>query len=147
MSSAPDPDGLPPWDKPGSVRRDCEPHRGGVLLTLALAALMLNLFSLALGIPCAIVVGDLLDLPGLPAPDRGFLFLGIILPGILAGTGAWWVAHRDLTEMTQGRRDPDGESLTRSAGSYGRAGLVLAGVALTFWAICTLVILVVRPAR
>ena len=38
-----------PWERPGAVRRDCQPHRAPLLLALADASLLLGTLSLCLG--------------------------------------------------------------------------------------------------
>jgi len=40
-----------PWERPGAVRRDCQPHRAPLLLALADASLLLGALSLCLGFP------------------------------------------------------------------------------------------------
>lgn len=142
----PEPD-LQPWVWPYAVRRDCEPHRGELLSRLGLAAFTLSLVGMSMGIPCTMVVGDELFLPGLPSPDRVVVFLALAAPGVLASVVIWWLAARDLAEMSRGRRDPAGEELTGKARSYGRAGVVIAALGMTFWAICTVVILAVKANR
>jgi hypothetical protein len=39
----------PPWEQPGAVRRDCEPHRGQLVLKLADAGLLLGALALCVG--------------------------------------------------------------------------------------------------
>ena len=50
-----------PWERPGAVRRDCEPHRAGLIVALAVLGLLLGLLSLAafplafMGLPLSVV--------------------------------------------------------------------------------------------
>src|SRR5262249_52777979 len=71
-----------PWGRPGAVQRDCEPHRGAVLLALGRVRVL------------------------------GFLSLagGVAAPAALAvGVVALVLCARDEREMAAGRRDPAGE--------------------------------------
>lgn len=142
----PEPD-LRPWVWPYAVRRDCEPHRGVLLARLGLGALMLALFCMAMGIPCAAILSDELLLPGLPSPERAVVFLMLITPGFLGSLGVWWLATRDLREMSEGLRDPAGEESTTQARSCGRAGVVLTVLATAFWTLCIVTLLAVRDGR
>jgi hypothetical protein len=110
MSKAQPEDGPRPWERPGAVRRDCEPHRALLLGLLARAGLPLMVVSSALNVcvPPAIAVG----VGGVVAP---VLFLAAVLPTAatwgLAG-GLWWACHRDLALMRDGRVDPEGRRAT-----------------------------------
>lgn len=87
-----------PWERPGAVRRDCEPHRGGWLLALGCASMMLGMASVALAFP---------GLVGLP------LGLAVCL-----------LARRDLREMAAGRMDPAGMGRTERARGIAAVGVV-----------------------
>ena len=50
MESVPD-DELEPWERPGAVRRDCEPHRGELLARLADLAAILGVVSVFFCVP------------------------------------------------------------------------------------------------
>jgi hypothetical protein len=69
-----------PWEQPGAVRRDCEPHRGPLVLTLGILSIVCG--SLALGAWLCFGPAVLLALLGLP--------LGIV---------AWVLGTRDLGEF------------------------------------------------
>jgi hypothetical protein len=96
-----DPDESRPWERPGALRRDCEPHRGGMLRGLATAGLILPLAGLLL------------------APLVGFV------AGVSVGLTVWVLAGRDLAKMDAGRMDPDGRRLTQSARRLGLAGVLV----------------------
>lgn len=110
------PDAARPWERPGALRRDCEPHRGPVLGALGLAACLGGLFSLLLGAP------------------------GVF--GITLGVAVRQMARRDLGLMRAGLMDRAGEVDTDQARrcsavgvALGACGLALhAGVFLLFWA-------------
>lgn len=85
-----DADEVPPWEEPGAVRRDCEPHRAGVLWYMAMTSLTCAMFG------CCTY-----GIAGIAAVALAVTVL------ILAG--------RDLVEMAAGRMDPDGEPDTRSS--------------------------------
>lgn len=81
---------LPPWEQPGGVRRDCEPHRGDLLMRMAAASFA-----------CA-------ALGCLTWGITGVLSIGLGLSVLI-------LARRDLVAMSAGRIDPAGEWLTRRA--------------------------------
>jgi hypothetical protein len=104
-----------PWEQPGAVRRDAEPHRGEFLrqaagLSLATAG------TAAVGCFC------------LPAAVAAGLFavgLGIVV---------WVLAQRDLTEMDHGRKDSTGRRHTARALRSSRYGVLWGVLAV---ALCT----------
>jgi hypothetical protein len=92
------PEQLQPWQEPGAVRRDCEPHRAHLLLRLGSVGFLLGLLS-----PLA-------------------------LPGLLAaalGVAVHEMGKRDLARMAAGRMDPQSEADTRLAMWRGDVGTVL----------------------
>jgi hypothetical protein len=95
-----------PWEKPGAVRRDGAPHRGGLLLALGVSSLLVGGASVC--------------------------FVGLVafsVPAALAALGlgwpAWGMARRDLRAMGTNAIDPTGRGLTRDGLVCGRAGVVL----------------------
>jgi hypothetical protein len=88
-----------PWEAPGAVRRDCEPHRGAALYALGLVALVLGFLS-----GCLLVT----------APVA--LALGVVVRVL---------ARRDMRSIQAGLTDPAGEPALRRA-SVLSAGAVLA---------------------
>jgi hypothetical protein len=103
---------VPPWQLPGAVRRDCEPHRGELLRRLDLVAVLLAW------------AGALLIVPSL---------LALALVAFIR-----FLARHDLALMRRGLLDPAGEADTRRAGR-GLVPVALlpllwwAGVALLVW--------------
>ncbi len=89
----------------GMLRRDCEPHRGGLLLALAVVALVCGFASVVLAVPALVAVP-----------------LGIAVARR---------ARRDLDEMFAGRRDPAGRRQTVLARTWAAAGAGLGF--LFFW--------------
>jgi hypothetical protein len=73
---------LPPWEEPGAVRRDSQPHRGTLLLLLGTAALVSGVLS-----PCV---------PG-----------GCI-PALVFGLLVTRMANTDRDKMAAGLMDPEG---------------------------------------
>jgi hypothetical protein len=92
-----------PWDEPGQVRRDAEPHRGHLLWTLGTASVTLGVLSAFLVVP---------GLVGLP--------LGVV---------AMVTARQDLEQMDAGRMDPGGIALTDRAEDLASCGVVVNVVA------------------
>src|SRR5690348_3851263 len=85
----PEPDSPRPWEQPGAVRRDCEPHRGPLLSRLAVVSVLLGLASL-----CFVPVG---------------------LVAVPLAVGVWCTASGDLARMDAGLMDPEGRRLTEQA--------------------------------
>jgi hypothetical protein len=93
-------------------RRDCDPHRGGLVTGLANASLILAGVSLCLFGATAII-------------------------GVPLGIAAWIMAETDLGEMRQGRRDRAGYRETLAARNTAIGGVLLslffAGLFLLMW--------------
>jgi hypothetical protein len=96
-----------PWEQPGAVRRDCEPHRGHLLLTLAFAVFICWFLSLLL----------------IPA------VLGVILACLGCRLAAF-----DLGMMEKGLLDPNGKEKTERALFMCRKGLFLNLLIVLLWA-------------
>jgi hypothetical protein len=88
-----------PWELPGGLRRDCEPHRGDQLRVIGLTSYVCGLLSLVL------------------------VFPGVI--GVLLGIVVWGVARRDLSRMRAGFMDPGGKRPASFAAKCAVAGVVL----------------------
>src|SRR5690242_14092518 len=100
-----------PWERPGAVRRDCEPHRGRLILALGGLAGFCGIFA------CILV---------LTAPLA-----------IAFGVTAWLMARRDLARMRQGLMNPAGRPYTEPGRGLGLSGAGLAlsvvAVLVVFW--------------
>jgi hypothetical protein len=96
-----------PWERPGAVRYDCESHRGGLLLALGDASLLLGALSLPLG------------------------FLAVA--GLGLGAAAWALASRDLKRMDARLMDPDGRPATALGRARARFGVALSFYAAALW--------------
>jgi hypothetical protein len=90
---------VPPWERPGCFRLDCEPYRGELLLWLACASCAFGAMSLLT--PYGWIIG--------PA-------------GILFGLAARHLARRRLARMKIGLMDPNGEPDAVQAASLARLG-------------------------
>jgi predicted Zn finger-like uncharacterized protein len=87
-----------PWergDARDTVRRDCEPHRGGMILTLGIISMVLS------GTAVLTVVG---------------------LPMAIA---AWVMGHRDLIKIRDRAMDPQGKGITQAGWICGMVGTAL----------------------
>jgi hypothetical protein len=80
-----DPDEPRPWERPGAVRRDVEPHRGQMLMLLGLAS-----GFLALSAPMVAMLPSLVSFP--------------------VGVTVVVLARRDSARMHAGHMDPEGLS-------------------------------------
>jgi hypothetical protein len=78
-----------PWERPGARRRDCDPHRGPLLLTLG-----------RLSIACGCL---------------GWCFLIPVIPGALLGTVGYTLARADQARMRAGLLDPNGSKEAQEA--------------------------------
>jgi hypothetical protein len=89
-----------PWDRPyrRPVRRDCEPHRGSLILVFGI----LSLVVLACG------------------------GLGII--GLPFAILAWVLGNQDLEKMRAGTMDPEGQGLTQAGRICGIVGTIIDGL-------------------
>ena len=107
-----------PWERPGAVRRDCEPHRGRLLRALGLTSLVLAALGVALVIPALVA-----------------------LP---LGVAVWAAARRDLRRMAAGAMDPGGRDATTAGRDYGALGALLSLLAIPM-ALFVAVVLSFRP--
>jgi hypothetical protein len=102
-----------PWEDPGAVRRDCEPHRGPALR-------LVGRLGLALGVASAALTGFwFLGLAYAPH-DPTVTVLGVAALALAVGAwgfagGVWWACSRDLALMGAGRMDPAGRAQTVAA--------------------------------
>jgi hypothetical protein len=98
----PNPDASRPWERPGALRRDVEPHRGNWLLLLAAVTLFLGVSSLAVVIPGWVAVP-----------------LGFVVDRLAA---------RDLRRMRAGTMDPGGHVQAKRARLLGKLGTLLGAI-------------------
>jgi hypothetical protein len=87
-----------PWERRQRrpVRRDCEPHRGQLVLILgivSLVALACGGFGAVVGLPCAII--------------------------------AWILGTKDLARMEAGTMDPEGQGITQAGRVCGIVGTII----------------------
>jgi hypothetical protein len=100
---------IPPWEEPGFVRLDCEPHRGPLLKWLGLGSLALGAASFFCLIPSVVAVP--------------------------LGAAVWWMATQDLKKIDAGNMDPRGKKRTRAARQNGLVAVLLSLFSLGFWAL------------
>jgi hypothetical protein len=109
-----------PWEHPGVVRRDCEPHRSGVLEMLAWASLAGGAVPFALMIMMVMFSGSAFVQFLLRAVSAAVVT--VILPlAIVTRILAW----RDLKKMRAGLMDLAGAEPARRARFVSLLGLVL----------------------
>lgn len=109
MSADPrdDDDDYRPWERQGGARRDCEPHRGPLLVWLGRASLICGFVTLCSGIT---------GLVGLPL-----------------GAVALRMSAHDLREMHLGQMDPAGADAARWGKRAAIVGIALNGAGMLFW--------------
>jgi hypothetical protein len=103
-----DPDDPRPWERPGSVRRDCEPHRGRLLLQLADTAVMFG--------------------------GMAFLFPPAALLGLALGSWTLALTGNDRERMRAGRMDPGGDEEAARAASAAQVAMTLSAGSFAMWA-------------
>lgn len=99
-----------PWERRRrrrQVRRDCEPHRGSMILVLGIVSIPLAMVGMCCGF-CSYGIGGLASVVG----------LGLAIPG-------WVMGRHDLARMRAGEMDPEGESQTQSGMICAIIGTVL----------------------
>jgi hypothetical protein len=100
-----------PWEQPGVVRRDCAPHRAGLIAGLGLVAWSASF----LGSVCCVL------LP-LAAPVA-----------LVLGATAWILGSRDLRAILAGYMDPTGLGPTEHGVQSGRTAILRTVLALGGW--------------
>jgi hypothetical protein len=95
------------------VRRDYEPHRGALIVSLGNVSMIVGGLSL-----CMFGFGAFVSVP-----------LGIL---------AWLMANRDLELMREGRMDPRGKAQTETGRTGAIAGIVLGLIFAAFYALLLL---------
>ena len=108
-----------PWERPGAVRRDCQPHRGLLLMILGHAGLLWA------GLGCLYGLSTVVSLP-----------LSIT---------AWVLARRDLAKMDAGEMDARGMEGTLSGWRCGAGGTFVSLAWLAFWGVVLLSVLWQQP--
>jgi hypothetical protein len=121
-------DDVRPWERPGALRRDMEPHRGPALRLLARAGLGLGALSAALNGLAPLGLAYARHDPATPAVGATALALAAGA-WALAG-GVWWASGRDLDLMGAGRMDPAGRAQTAGARLVAAADMALPLVGL-----------------
>jgi hypothetical protein len=96
-----------PWERPGILRRDYEPHRSNLLITLSSVGLAFGILSL-----CAFPLS---------------------LGSVTLGIAAWVLAHRDLAAMRHGPMDRAGTKAAEVARRHAFSALVLSLPSLLVW--------------
>jgi hypothetical protein len=101
-----------PWERPGAVRRDCEPHRAELLHALGVAALVCAGFAGCLAVPAVV--------------------------GLALGGAVWLLGRRDRARMSAGLMDPAGQAVTWDAQAMAAVAAGLCLLAATSWAVAVL---------
>jgi hypothetical protein len=92
------------------LRRDYEPHRGSLILSLGNVSMLVGGLSL-----CTFGAGAVVSVP-----------VGIL---------AWMMANRDLERMRDGLMDPRGKAQTETGRTGAIAGIILGGIFASFYAL------------
>jgi hypothetical protein len=106
--------GARPWDREyrpyRHVRRDSEPHRGTLILTLGIISIVLSSLSV-----CSYGIAGLI--------------------GLIMGICVWVMGQRDLKKMRSNQMDPQGLGTTQAGWICGIIGTILGALAALFFAI------------
>jgi hypothetical protein len=98
------------WRAADLVRRDYEPHRGALIVSLGNVSMIVGGLSV-----CLLGLGGLISIP-----------LGVL---------AWVMANRDLEHMREGLMDPGGKKQTETGRTGGIAGIILGLIFAAFYAL------------
>jgi hypothetical protein len=135
--TGPDANEPPPWELAGVVRRDAEPHRGGLLLLLARAAYACSAVSLLLTSATMALVPEVLSprQPMIPPRRVAALLLcgcggALALAGVVLGAAVRRLAERDLGRMGRTQMDAGGQDATAAARHRAAQAALLGGVLL-----------------
>lgn len=104
-----------PWEQPGAVRRDCEPHRGELLAKLAAVS-----------------------------QYAGAISINSCQPALLAfplGVTVWLLARHDLKQMRRGTVDPTRRDLAEAARRDALYGMGLSAAPLALLTLLTYILL------
>jgi hypothetical protein len=104
-----------PWERPGRVRRDAEPHRGLFLCFTGMVSLFCALGSVSLGL---LWIWKKTFLFGIP-------FMLICGAGIALAFWTWSVARHDLARIKRHEVMADGQAPTQIARDVATAALVV----------------------
>ena len=110
-----------PWERPGAVRRDCEPHRAELLRALSVTALVCAGFAGCLAVPAVV--------------------------GLALGVTVWLLGRRDRALMSAGLMGPAGRGETWDAQVVAVVAAALCVIALVSWAVAVLTKVALRAGR
>lgn len=96
-----------PWAKPGAVRRDCEPHRGKLIVFAGRLSITMGLTGCCM--------------PLLLLPAWGLLLFALV------------VSRQDLPLIERGLMDRDGETMTRHGGRAALVGMLVSLISSGIW--------------
>jgi hypothetical protein len=100
-----------PWDRGyrpyRDVRRDSEPHRGTLILTLGITSIVLGSLSFC-----------------------SYGLTGVV--GLIIGVCVWVMGHKDLRKMRSNEMDPQGQGSTQAGWVCGIIGTVFGALGLLF---------------
>jgi len=100
-----------PWEREGAIRRDCEPHRGTLVMVLGIVAVAVS--------PLAVCCG-LLSIP--------FVAISLSL-----GFSAWMMGRGDLRKINQRIMDPRGRGQTQAGMICGMVATCVACLSVLGW--------------
>jgi len=101
-----------PWEREGSIRRDCEPHRGTLVMVLGIIAVAVS--------PLAVCCG-LFSIP-------------FVITSLSLGITSWVMGQGDLRKIKQRAMDPRGRGQTQAGMVCGIIATCLACLSVVGWA-------------
>ncbi|HEX5272602.1 MAG TPA: hypothetical protein VFW33_19025 [Gemmataceae bacterium] len=104
-----------PWEQPGAIRRDWEPHRAGLLNGLIIPPFLSVALSLFLPLVSCVPAGGVIV----------FVCFVISLFGVAGAAAVWVAARHDLAKMDANLMDTQGRRGTRTAADIARVCLIL----------------------
>lgn len=106
---------VPPWERPGCFRMDCDPHRAPLLRVMGIASVVGGLSGF---LPLLFIFA------GSPYGILGALFLCLVVSPLIS-LATRFMARSDLAKMEKGLIDPSGEEQTVKALADSKTGLGL----------------------
>ena len=100
-----------PWERPGALRRDSEPHRGNLIQVLGIAGLVTGTIAL-------------------PSCFCYCIAAPFAVAAIALGTSALVMGNKDLRKMDEGLLDPRGRQQTRLGKNLAIAATIEGALAL-----------------
>ncbi|HEV3261733.1 MAG TPA: hypothetical protein VG013_33090 [Gemmataceae bacterium] len=99
-----------PWDREGAIRRDCEPHRGTLVMVLGIISVAVS-----------------------PLTVCGLFSIPFAITALSLGVSSWVMGRGDLRKMNQRSMDPQGRGQTQAGMVCGIVATSVACLSVLGW--------------